>query len=76
MGLEVSEELAQELLAQLLYPWFTRAFSGAVESVATFSHDLGDYPAIDLDSVRKKVGGIESTKKRQHIVHKRLLTKV
>ncbi|MDF7814924.1 TetR/AcrR family transcriptional regulator [Hymenobacter sp. YC55] len=52
---DVSKQVAQQLLAQLLYPRFTRALFGAPEPAATFSEDLGSCPAVDLDSIRRVV---------------------
>ncbi|NML65729.1 TetR/AcrR family transcriptional regulator [Hymenobacter sp. RP-2-7] len=46
---------ATQLLAQLLYPRFTRALFGAAEPAATHSDDLGDTPAVDPESVRRLV---------------------
>lgn len=61
-GLGVAEEasplLAQQLLAQLLYPRFTRALFGAVEPAATSSEELGASPAVDLHSIRRAVGAL------------------
>ncbi len=50
-----SQQLAQELLAQLLYPRFTRALFGAVEPQASWSDDLGGSPAVDLNIIRSAV---------------------
>lgn len=54
-GAEASEQLAQQLLAQLLYPRFTRALFGAVEPAAAESEDLGSRPAVDLEYIRSVV---------------------
>ena len=46
---------AQALLARLLYPRFTRALFGAIEPAATHSTELGDAPAVALESVHSLV---------------------
>ncbi len=52
---DASQEFAQGLLAQLLYPRFTRALFGAVEPAATWSEELGASPAVDLTLIRHAV---------------------
>lgn len=52
---EASQLLAQNLLAQLLYPRFTRALFGSIEPEATWSDDLGASPAIDLTAIRSAI---------------------
>jgi AcrR family transcriptional regulator len=52
---EASPLLAQGLLAQLLYPRFTRALFGAVEPMATWSEELGASPAVDLHPIQRQV---------------------
>ncbi|QDA62393.1 TetR/AcrR family transcriptional regulator [Hymenobacter jejuensis] len=53
-----SQTLAQGLLAQLLYPRFTRALFGADEPAATWSEELGASPAVDLNAIRQVVGSL------------------
>lgn len=55
MEAAASQQAAQGLLAQLLYPCFTRALFGAIEPAATQSDELGASPAVDLDHVRNVV---------------------
>ena len=55
---EASQQLAQGLLAQLLYPRFTRALFGVAETAATWSDELGVSPAVDLATVRRAVVGL------------------
>jgi len=57
-GAEESQQLAQTLLARLLYPRFTRALFGAVEAQANWSDDLGSSPAIDLQAIRSAVAAL------------------
>lgn len=47
-----AQATAQRLLAQLLYPRFTRALLGAAEPATTQSPELGDSPAVDLAPIR------------------------
>jgi hypothetical protein len=47
-----SREAAQQLLARLLYPRFTRALFGVAETGATTSGDLGISPLIDLAAIQ------------------------
>lgn len=49
---------AQQLLAQLLYPRFTRALFGAVEPAAMVSDELGASPAVDLSSIQHAVAAL------------------
>ena len=55
---QASHPLAQQLLARLLYPRFTRALFGAVEPAATFSDELGASPAVDLGPIRQAVAAL------------------
>lgn len=52
---EAAQAAAQALLAQLLYPRFTRALFGAAEPMARHSEELGSSPAVDLEEVRRLV---------------------
>lgn len=63
---EVSEQLAQELIAQLLYPRFTRALFGLVEPQVNWSDDLGSSPAVDLAFVQKTVAALIPSKNDLH----------
>lgn len=47
--------LAQDLLARLLYPRFTRALFGAGEPAATHSEELGASPLVDLPAMKQLV---------------------
>ena len=51
----MSEQQAEQLLAHLLYPRFTRALFGATEPTATVSEELGACPAVDLHAIRQIV---------------------
>lgn len=53
-----SQQTAQTLLAQLLYPRFTRALFGAVEAPATWSDELGASPAVNLSPIRQAVAAL------------------
>lgn len=46
---------AQQLLAQLVYPRFTRALFGAAEPAARHSDELGSAPAVDPEPIRALV---------------------
>ena len=50
-----AQATAQQLLAQLLYPRFTRALFGAAEPAVTQSTELGSSPAVDLAPIRSLV---------------------
>lgn len=58
VGTATSQQLAQQLLARLLYPRFTRALFGSIEPAANFSDDLGTSPAIDLTAIRRVVASL------------------
>ena len=58
VGAEASQHLAHTLLAQLVYPRFTRALFGAIEAQGTFSEDLGACPVIDLTAIRGVVATV------------------
>ena len=62
LGEEASQQLAQELIGQLLYPRFTRALFGMVEPSTIWSDDLGARPVIDLGPIRKAVSTLVSLK--------------
>jgi AcrR family transcriptional regulator len=47
-----SREAAQQLLARLLYPRFTRALFGVAETAATKSGELGISPIIELADIQ------------------------
>lgn len=55
---DASQPAAQKLLAQLLYPRFTRALFGAVKPTATFSDELGTSPAVDLSLIQHAIADL------------------
>lgn len=55
---EASQQLAQLLLGQLLYPRYTRALFGLVEPAASWSDDLGASPIIDVVPIRNTVASL------------------
>jgi AcrR family transcriptional regulator len=57
-GPEASQLLARELMGQLLYPRFTRALFGVVESQTVWSEDLGSRPTIDLAPIQQMVSAL------------------
>ncbi|AMR25488.1 hypothetical protein A0257_22620 (plasmid) [Hymenobacter psoromatis] len=58
MQTDASQQLAQDLLGQLLYPRFTRALFGVAEPAATWSEELGASPAVDLAPIRRAVAAL------------------
>ena len=55
---DASQPLAQGLLAELLYPRFTRALFGAAEPANTFSEELGTSPTVDLPPIQRAVAAL------------------
>ncbi|OUJ74205.1 TetR/AcrR family transcriptional regulator [Hymenobacter crusticola] len=55
---EVSQQLAQKLMGQLLYPRFTRALFGLVEPQLVWSDNLGSRPAVDLAPIQSIVAAL------------------